>query len=60
MDVELIKKLMPFTCNGEFYIWVKNSRVGRKTPNKQEVKQHVSLVFIAFEKEGVFIVSYLL
>ena len=27
--------MQPFTGNGDVSKWVKNSRVGRKTPNKQ-------------------------
>ena len=29
------QNLQPFTSNGDVSIWVKNSRVKRKTPNKQ-------------------------
>ena len=29
------QNLQPFTCNGDVSKWVKNSRVGPKTPNKQ-------------------------
>ena len=29
------QNLQPFTGNGDVSIWVKNSRVGRETPNKQ-------------------------
>ena len=32
------KNLQPFTGNGDVSIWVKNSRVGRWTPNKQTNK----------------------
>ena len=36
MSAEYIgQNLQPFTGNGNASIWVKNSRVGRKTPNKQ-------------------------
>ena len=33
------QNLKPFPCNGDVSIWVKNSQVGRKTPNKQTKKQ---------------------
>ena len=29
------RSMQPFTGNGDVSIWVKNSRMGRKNPNKQ-------------------------
>ena len=40
----LVKKLQPYTGNGDVSILVKNSRVGRKTPNKQTKTKYLHLI----------------
>ena len=38
------QNLQPFTSNGDIFIWGKNSRVGRKTPNKQTVLEFIQIL----------------
>ena len=43
ISAEHRSKFVSFTGNGEVSIWVKNSQMGRKTPNKQKQTKFVVL-----------------
>ena len=49
------KNLQPFTANGDVSIWVKNSRMGRKPPNKQTNKSPNSLLCTLVYNVNVYI-----
>ena len=54
-----VKNLQPFTGNGDFFIWVKNSRVGWKTTNKQALWKVVfspsgkGVVYLLFQQTWI-------
>ena len=47
----MILRFVKFTGSGDVFIWVKNSRMGRWTPNKQTNKRFVKVVItVCFSK----------